>query len=191
MREKLTASTGTWSVALTRADYQWRRCDADGDNCIDIPGATASTYTASPDDVGKTLVVARQRGLPGPHGHRRERADRRGRAAAAAATDTPVAITGTPARQQTLQATMPAWDGYPTAYTYEWQRCDADGDNCVAIAGAKGNAYVLAKADEGATIRVKMGATNTTGTGDSTSEPTGAVAAVGRSTPSLRRSPAA
>ena len=62
----------------------------------------------------------------------------------------------------------------PTAY--EWLRCDADGANCAAIAGAKGNAYVLTKADEGSTIRVTMTATNTTGTGESTPTPT----AVGR-----------
>ena len=90
----------------------------------------------------------------------------------------PVTINGTPARTQTLRTTMPSWDGYPSTYGYEWQRCDADGTNCAVIATAKGNAYVLTKADEDSTIRVRLTATNTTGTGESLSAPTAVVVAV-------------
>ena len=83
-----------------------------------------------------------------------------------------------PARTQTLRTTMPSWDGYPSTYGYEWQRCDADGANCAAIAVRKGNAYVFTKADEDFTIRVRLTATNTTGTGESLSAPTAVVVAV-------------
>ena len=54
----LTASTGDWS-ALPGASfsYQWRRCDAPGESCEDITGATNRTYTIGGDDVDRTLRV--------------------------------------------------------------------------------------------------------------------------------------
>jgi hypothetical protein len=54
----LTASTGDWtgSGELVYA-YVWRRCDAAGANCSDIPGATAMRYTAAAADVGSTMRV--------------------------------------------------------------------------------------------------------------------------------------
>lgn len=37
--------------------YQWRRCDSAGASCVDIGGATASTYTLTVTDVGHTIRV--------------------------------------------------------------------------------------------------------------------------------------
>jgi hypothetical protein len=54
--ETLTAMHSAWSGNPGFAD-QWRRCAADGSACADIPGATASTYTPTPDDVGHALRV--------------------------------------------------------------------------------------------------------------------------------------
>ncbi|MDQ1703248.1 MAG: hypothetical protein QOF57_2500, partial [Frankiaceae bacterium] len=54
----LTADHGTWSGTGPLAyAYQWQRCDADGTNCTDIPGATGPTYDPVGADVGHTLVV--------------------------------------------------------------------------------------------------------------------------------------
>ena len=54
----LTANPGTWNGTPTITyEYQWQRCDASGNNCVDIPGATGSTYTLGPDDVGSTVRV--------------------------------------------------------------------------------------------------------------------------------------
>ena len=37
----------------------------------------------------------------------------------------------------TLTAGTGTWSGTPTiTYTYQWQRCDEDGDNCEDIDGA-------------------------------------------------------
>jgi hypothetical protein len=55
--QTLTATPGTWSAADATVGYQWRRCDAAGANCADIPGATTSTYAVTPADVGTTLRV--------------------------------------------------------------------------------------------------------------------------------------
>ncbi|MGH3048706.1 MAG: hypothetical protein ACRDLK_01000, partial [Gaiellaceae bacterium] len=53
----LTASVGTWSGSPTQFAYQWKRCDATGAGCLAVAGATASTYTATPGDIGATLSL--------------------------------------------------------------------------------------------------------------------------------------
>jgi hypothetical protein len=57
----LTATTGTWTGNPTSFAYQWRRCSPTTGACVDIPGATGSTYTLSAADSGsvmRVLVVA-------------------------------------------------------------------------------------------------------------------------------------
>ena len=64
--------------------YQWQRCDAAGNNCQDIPGATGSTYTPSAADVGGHRPRRRHRHQRRRHvDAHRLRADRRQRARAA------------------------------------------------------------------------------------------------------------
>ena len=46
--------TGSPSPTFT---YQWQRCDATGGACVDLTGASATTYTAVTADVGNTLRV--------------------------------------------------------------------------------------------------------------------------------------
>jgi hypothetical protein len=55
----LTASPGTWTSDTTPTfTYAWQSCDAQGNTCAAISGATASTYTVASTDVGKTIRVA-------------------------------------------------------------------------------------------------------------------------------------
>jgi len=52
---RLTASSGTWSGAQPIIlHYLWQRCSA---SCVDIGGATASTYTVAAADVGAKIRV--------------------------------------------------------------------------------------------------------------------------------------
>lgn len=54
----LTAGDGTWGGYPAPAfTYQWRRCDTSGASCVDIAGATASTYLLVQDDAGNTIRV--------------------------------------------------------------------------------------------------------------------------------------
>ena len=54
--EKLTAEPGGWSGARPIAfSYQWQRCDAAGEGCLNIAGATHPGYLLAPADVGATV----------------------------------------------------------------------------------------------------------------------------------------
>jgi streptogramin lyase/subtilisin family serine protease len=52
-----TTTTGTWTGSPTSYAYQWQRCNAAGSECVNIAGATKSSYTPIEGDVEKTLVV--------------------------------------------------------------------------------------------------------------------------------------
>jgi hypothetical protein len=79
-------------------------------------------------------------------------------------------ISGTPQEGQTLTADPGTWSGTaPISYAYDWQRCDSNGANCSSISGATGSTYGVTSADVGGTLRVKVTATNSTGSTTATS----------------------
>jgi hypothetical protein len=92
---------------------------------------------------------------------------------------TPPAVSGSPQVGQTLTASAGTWTGDPTSFAYQWQRCDAAGSNCAAIAGATGQTYVVAETDVGSTIRVAVTARNGAATGTARSAPTAVAASAG------------
>jgi GH25 family lysozyme M1 (1,4-beta-N-acetylmuramidase) len=55
--QQLSSSVGTWTGSPTSFAYQWRRCDATGVTCAAITGATQSTYTLTPGDIGTTVSL--------------------------------------------------------------------------------------------------------------------------------------
>lgn len=89
----------------------------------------------------------------------------------------PPAIGGTPQVSQSLTASPGTWtsDTTPTN-AYQWQRCNAQGASCAAISGASAQAYTVQSTDVGATLRVVVTATNTTGSTSATSAQTAVVA---------------
>ncbi|MFZ4585844.1 MAG: hypothetical protein ACOYNI_11535 [Acidimicrobiia bacterium] len=155
----LSASPGTWSNTPSSYSYQWQRCDSSGANCADITDETAQTYDVVSEDVGGTIVVVVT-------------------ATNAAAsvlqasdptdvvligvpdwTDRPV-LSGTEQEGETLSATDGTWTNSPTGYTYQWQRCNSSGAGCTDITGETNNTYLLAPADVGQTVRITVTATN-------------------------------
>ena len=68
------------------------------------------------------------------------------------------AVTGATLRGTTLSATPGTWSGPGVGYAYQWQR-DL-GSGYTDIAGATGATYLLGVADVGATIRIRVTATN-------------------------------
>lgn len=82
---------------------------------------------------------------------------------------TPPTVTGTPQAGQTLTASPGTWSVTPTSTTYQWQRCDQTGANCVDVEGATGNTYVVQQSDGGFTLRVNVTATNRFGSATASS----------------------
>jgi hypothetical protein len=89
----------------------------------------------------------------------------------------PPTISGQAAPGQTLTASPGTWSGTrPLAYTYQWQRCDAAGANCVGIAGATRQTYAVVPTDLGHRLVLVVTARNTAGSASAVSQPTAVVA---------------
>jgi len=85
-------------------------------------------------------------------------------------------ISGTARDGETLTADPGAWSGTePIDFSYQWQRCDAEGAGCADIDGATERDYRPGAADVGATARVKVTATNAADEAVEHSDPTEAV----------------
>lgn len=158
--ESLSADVGTWTGTepITYA-YQWQRCDT---GCVDIAGATGSSYGVSTDDVGFSLaVVVTATNAAGPVSA--------SSAETAVVPEPPVVplntaapvISGVVAVGETLSSTLGAWTGTPPiTYERQWQRCDVD---CTDIVGATAATYDVTTADIGFSLAVLVTATNTAG----------------------------
>ena len=165
----LATSNGTWVAKGTIAyTYQWQRCDASGASCVDLAGATAATYVVQAGDVGATLratVSATNSG--GPTSATSIQSAVVVGAVAPSITTAPTLIAGLE-KQPTFAwgVTTGVWSGTATiTYSYQWQRCAIGGGSCIDIAGATSSSYVLQDADVFHSVRVKVTATNTAGSG--------------------------
>jgi hypothetical protein len=175
--ETLSADPGTWNGTgtLTYA-YQWQRCDANGDNCQNIAGATGSHYTPTGADVGHTVRVVvtatNEAGTSTPTASTPIAV----KASSAPVSATPPVLSGPAAQGHSLTANPGNWSvPGPATYTYQWQRCDATGASCVDIPGATGDTYTPSADDVGHTLRAQITATNDAGATTTTTPPSAPV----------------
>ena len=87
-------------------------------------------------------------------------------AAAAAAVPANTAaptISGTARQGSTLTASNGTWSNAATSFSYQWQRCTAEGSGCANVVGATSKSYRLEAADVDRTIRVAVTASNADG----------------------------
>ncbi len=176
----LSTTTGSWTgTAPIAYAYRWKRCDAAGGSCGTITGAQSATYTLTSADAGKTVratVIAQNA------------------AGQATATSTqtavvaalPPVVVAPPTIGGIAEEGLPLLGGagtwsvsQPTTYAYQWLRCDAAGGACAAIAGETGPNLLVSAADVGASVRLRVTATNPAGSTTATSAPTDAIAAAG------------
>ena len=155
---QLTGLNGTWaSSGAISYGYSWDRCDALGNGCTRIAGATHATYVLTSADVGKTLgltVTAKSStgsasaaaGLVGPVAPA---------SGAIAAVGRPF-VSGTAATGSTLTSSGGIWTAPPVTVAYSWLRCSPVGRECEAIAGAAASTYVPGPSDVGHTLVARV-----------------------------------
>jgi len=141
----LTAKPGSWTPTPDSWSYQWFR---DG---VAIDGETEATYLLTTDDINASITVEVSGSLAGyntsalvesdpvavdPAGH----------------FDAPedITVAGEFAVGNTLSASAGTWTPAAESYGYQWLRSG------VAIDGATGSTYLLAAADLGKVVTVKV-----------------------------------
>ena len=169
----LTGTNGTWDGTPPFAyAYQWRRCDSDGDNCLDISGATGNTYQATSDDIGSTIRLQVTATNSAGSASATSAATVETEATKPSNTALPT-ISGTVNDGQKLTGSSGSWSGTtPITYAYQWRRCDSAGSNCSNISSATSVTYLLTGSDIGHTIRLQVTATNAAGSASATSAQT-------------------
>jgi fibronectin-binding autotransporter adhesin len=155
-----TITAGSYSPTPTSSSYQWELCDAAGNNCSDIPGATSNSYTPVATDAGSTLRIVETVSKAGYNdgGSTSGRADVD---VGTITTNTAVAINGTPTVGTASTLTAGSYTPAPTGSSYQWRRCDSGGANCSNIGGATSNTYTPVAGDVGSTLRVVETVTKT------------------------------
>ena len=150
----LSTTQGTWTGIGNTYAYQWQRDSGSG--FVNITGATDSSYLLGASDEAtnvRVLVSASN-----------DDATVSQASAAKAVTGAPPVntvsptVSGTAQRASVLSASTGTWTGAGNTYAYQWQR--NPGSGWANIAGARDSSYTALRADEGASVRVLVSATN-------------------------------
>jgi hypothetical protein len=166
----LTATNGTWSNGPTTVTYQWQRCNADGSTCTAIAGASRKTYLVTAADVEHALrVLVTASNADGTATATSNPTEVVSSSTEPRNTARPT-VSGTAQVGEELVADPGTWTGGVRAFSYQWQRCDQDGANCVDVTGAGGKTYGVRSADVDHTLRVSVTATNLAGSATVTSD---------------------
>jgi virginiamycin B lyase len=86
-------------------------------------------------------------------------------------------ISGTATQGQALTASQGSWSNNPSAFAYQWQDCDAAGNNCTNLSGETGVTHFLTAGDVGHTLRVVVMATDVAGSATAASVQSSVVSA--------------
>ena len=173
----LSASTGGWQNSPTGYTYQWVRCDAKGNNCVQISGATMKTYTPTSADVNHTLEVwvtaTNSAGTRGPVNSKPTAVITPALPPKNTAAPT---IVGKPLVGETLFANPGKYSGGAVAsFAYQWQLCKAAALTCSDVSGASHQSYGVVNTDAGQRLRVQVTASNPFGRTTTPSTPTDVV----------------
>jgi streptogramin lyase len=161
---------GTWTNNPTGFSYQWEQCDATGNNCSAIAGATTATYRPTIAQIGDTLVLQVSATNAAGTG---VASSPPSNAISEAPINTvpPVLSTDNPTVGNQLSVSNGTWIGFPTpTFTYQWMLCNTAGQSCSAIDGATSQTYTPVASDAGARLEATVTATNDAGTASANSE---------------------
>jgi hypothetical protein len=161
--QTLSLDRGGWSGTGPIAyAYAWQRCDANGNGCAAISGATEQAYKLVTADVGHRLrgAVTATNAAGSTTAY--------SAASAVVVSQAPLlliipAISGKTQVGATLSATNGKWTGAsPITYYYQWVRQNTRG-GWDPIAGAVRTTYTLTSADSGRQLFVQVKAQNAYG----------------------------
>jgi hypothetical protein len=175
----VTASSGTWRGTQPIAfSFQWLRCAKNGGACGRIAGGRRQTHLIVAGDRGRTLRVRVTAQNSAGSRSATSGATSVVVGGTAPANSAAPAISGSNRQGSTLTASTGSWSGTPPiSFSFQWQRCGTGGGACTGIGGATSQAYTLAAADVGRTIRVRVTARNDVGRASAVSGATAVVAA--------------
>ncbi|MGD0454005.1 MAG: hypothetical protein ABSB69_10445 [Solirubrobacteraceae bacterium] len=174
----LTAQNGLWFGAepLTYS-YQWETCNASGESCTAISGATSQTYVLGSGEVGSTVRVSVTAKNGSGEASAYSPVSEAIEAAASPSVSERPAVKGTAQEGNELFAENGKWSGsQPLRYFYRWERCNTAGESCAVISGATKPGYKATSTDVGSTLRVSVTVTNSVGGASSVSPQTTVVA---------------
>jgi hypothetical protein len=154
----LTASAGSWTPAGSTFAFQWQRDTGSG--FADISGATAGGYPLVTADVGARVRVIVTATNPDGSASAASSPSAAVGAAVPGLVVSP-AVTGAMKVGEALSAVPGSWLPAATSYAYQWQRLA--GATWSDIGSATSAAYTLVTADVGASVRVRVTATNPDG----------------------------
>lgn len=183
--QTLTTTSGTWmGDPAPTFTYGWEWCDATGAQCTTIAGATSSTLTVDSTKLGDTIRSV----VTADNGDSTVVAESEASAPVTTSsgprTSGQPAIVGTLRVGRTVTAQTGTWSGTaPIAFSFAWQRCNAQGAVCSTIAGATRQTYVVAAADNGLRLRALITARNVDGTGTVLTTPTAPVGTTAATAP--------
>jgi hypothetical protein len=175
--QKLSVTKGSWDNNPTSFAYGWLRCDSAGSNCSPISGQTGSEYRLVSADVGHrtqaTVTATNQYGSNKASSNVSDVVVAKG---LGPASTSPPVVSGSAQVGQKLTLSQGSWSGStPMSFSYGWQRCDSNGNNCAAISTATQATYTVASADLGHRLRGFVRASNSFGASTATSVPTAVV----------------
>jgi hypothetical protein len=191
--QKVSATTGVWSGLPTISySYQWQRCFSPvfENFCEDIPGATESNYVVDNEYAGQYLrvVVVAENGEGTGEWHSAISGEiGKGNPPPPENTSAPtiegVAVVGGP-----LSANPGTWNG-ASFWSYEWQRCNAEGKECGTINSVEGKTYTPNRGDLGHALRVVVTGNGYVGWWIQASASSGASEPVAEASPPSNESP--
>jgi hypothetical protein len=166
---------GWFNPKATTYSYRWLRCESGGNNCNEIPGATARTYTLQvADGTHELRVIVRGINSDGSaevtSGTSYFVISSPAAIAAPLPPDTPGGATKSQAPSlsgnawvgETLAGSVGGWKDPTTDFVRRWVRCNATGGSCApinrvnSVEPESGSTYVVRAGDLGSTIRLRV-----------------------------------
>jgi PKD domain-containing protein len=179
--EELVATDGLWEGSILGFRFQWKRCDASGAGCTDIPGALNRRYRLTPFDVGSRLMVTVTADVAGGTDQTDDSPVTAQVVARPPGNVIAPSISGPARVGRALTASDGQWVGTGISLSRNWLRCGGGG--CTDT-GATGPTYDVTGADRGSVIVLRVTATGT-GSATADSAPTATVSDNAAPTPTF------